>query len=52
MPSTATTRRARASSVDAGGLKREEALQPEAAKMAGKAVKYHRNFTLGTHECL
>lgn len=27
-------------------LKREEALQHLAAKMAGKAVKYHRNFTL------
>ena len=35
-------------SVDAGDyrLKREEALQHLAAKMAGKAVKYHRNFTL------
>ena len=36
------------SSADAGDyrLKREEALQHLAAKMAGKAVKYHRNFTL------
>ena len=35
-------------SVDAGNyrLKREEALQQLANKMAGKAVKYHRNFTL------
>lgn len=35
-------------SVDAGNyrLKREEALQQLANKMAAKAVKYHRNFTL------
>ncbi len=35
-------------SVDAGDyrLKREESLQQLAAKMAAKAVKYHRNFTL------
>ena len=35
-------------SVDAGGYRqrREEALRQLAAKMAAKAVKYHRNFTL------
>lgn len=35
-------------SVDAGAYrqKREEALRQLARKMAGKAVKYHRNFTL------
>ena len=35
-------------SVDAGDYrrKREEALRQLARKMAGKAVKYHRNFTL------
>ncbi len=35
-------------SVDAGNyrLKREESLQQLAKKMAAKAVKYHRNFTL------
>jgi len=35
-------------SVDAGGYryKREEALQQLAKKMAAKAAKYHRNFTL------
>ena len=35
-------------SVDAGDyrLKREEALQQLAKKMAAKAAKYHRNFTL------
>lgn len=35
-------------SVDAGDyrLKREESLQQLAGKMAAKAVKYHRNFTL------